>query len=69
MIINNAYACFHVSIGLTGNEIITVVPSTGGLIVSCLTLRDERNPHQPKYNLQQVAEIYQRKGREIFPVQ
>jgi len=43
--------------------------STGGLIVSCLTLRDEKDIHQPKYNLQQIADIYVSKGKVIFPIQ
>jgi uncharacterized protein len=42
--------------------------STGGLIVSCLTLRDQKNPQQPKYNLKDIAEIYIQKGKVIFPI-
>lgn len=42
--------------------------STGGLIACCLTLRDEKDPAQPKYSLQQVADIYTNHGSTIFPV-
>lgn len=42
--------------------------STGGLIASCMTLRDEQNTNTAKYNLQQIADIYITKGKIIFPV-
>ncbi len=42
--------------------------STGGLIAGCLTLRDEQHPDQPKFTLQQIADIYTTKGNIIFPV-
>lgn len=42
--------------------------STGGLIACCLTLRDEKDPSQPKYSVEQVADIYTSYGSTIFPV-
>lgn len=42
--------------------------STGGLLACCLTLRDEQDPSQPKYSLQQIADIYTNYGSTIFPV-
>lgn len=42
--------------------------STGGLIACCLTLRHEQQPDQPKYTLQQIADIYTNKGKIIFPI-
>lgn len=42
--------------------------STGGLIASCMSLRDEQNTNTAKYNLQQIADIYITKGKIIFPV-
>jgi patatin-like phospholipase/acyl hydrolase len=39
--------------------------STGGLIVSCLTLR---NGNGPKYTLEDIANIYTRQGKVIFPI-
>jgi patatin-like phospholipase/acyl hydrolase len=42
--------------------------STGGLIASCLTLRDRKDPEKPMYNLKDIAEIYIQKGKVIFPI-
>jgi patatin-like phospholipase/acyl hydrolase len=42
--------------------------STGGLIACCLAMRDEQHPEQPKYNLEQIADIYSKKGKLIFPI-
>lgn len=42
--------------------------STGGLIACLLSIRDETRPKQPKYSLQQVADIYAEKGKIIFPI-
>lgn len=42
--------------------------STGGLIASLLTLRDEVQPDKPKYTLQEVANMYAEKGEIIFPI-
>src|SRR5262245_35880737 len=42
--------------------------STGGLIVSCLTLRDKSNPAKPQYSLEEIANMYVTRGKDIFPV-
>ena len=42
--------------------------STGGLIVSCLTLRDDNEQDKPKYNLEEIADIYITKSNVIFPI-
>ncbi len=57
---------------LTGKKVHDVFDmiagtSTGGLIACCLTLRDETHPAQPKYSLEQIADIYTRYGNTIFP--
>lgn len=41
--------------------------STGGLIASCMTLRDEQQPDKPKYSLEEIADIYITKSNVIFP--
>jgi uncharacterized protein len=58
---------------LTGKPILDTFDmvagtSTGGLIASCLTLRNETKHNRPKYNLQDIAEIYIQKGKVIFPI-
>jgi len=40
--------------------------STGGLLVSCMTLHDAEN--QPKYTLDEIADIYINQGDIIFPI-
>ncbi|HEY9048883.1 MAG TPA: patatin-like phospholipase family protein [Ohtaekwangia sp.] len=40
--------------------------STGGLLVSCMTLRDSKG--QPKYSLDDIGSIYINKGDIIFPI-
>jgi patatin-like phospholipase/acyl hydrolase len=42
--------------------------STGGLITSCMALRDEQDPARPKFTIQQIEDIYTTKGSTIFPV-
>jgi uncharacterized protein len=42
--------------------------STGGLIVSCLTLRKE-GTSQPLYTLEELSKMYTEYGSTIFPVQ
>lgn len=59
---------------LTGKKILDTFDflagtSTGGLIVSCLTLQNGQQPAQPKYALDQIADIYVKKGGVIFPLQ
>lgn len=41
--------------------------STGGLIAAALTVPDATRPSLPKYNLQQVIDIYLKDGQRIFP--
>ncbi len=58
---------------LTGKKIqdsfdMFVGTSTGGLIACCLSLRDEKNAANPKFNLQDIANIYSTKSKTIFPV-
>lgn len=58
---------------LTGKKILDTFDflagtSTGGLIASCLTLRNQQQPLQPKYTLDQIADIYINKGKVIFPI-
>lgn len=42
--------------------------STGGLIVSCLTLKEHPDSTQPKYTLEDLAKIYTTDGSTIFPI-
>src|SRR5439155_36259 len=42
--------------------------STGGLIAAFLTLKDEKNPSQPKYGLDTLENIYTQQGNTIFPL-
>lgn len=42
--------------------------STGGLIACCLTLRNDKQPHLPKYSLADICDIYVQKGSTIFPI-
>ena len=42
--------------------------STGGLLASCLTIRDDKYPGQPKFPLDKIADIYIDHGKEIFPI-
>ena len=42
--------------------------STGGLIVSCLTLKEHPDSTEPKYNLEDLAKIYTTDGGTIFPI-
>jgi patatin-like phospholipase/acyl hydrolase len=42
--------------------------STGGLITSCLTLKDAPSSPLPKYSLEDLAKIYVDDGAIIFPI-
>jgi patatin-like phospholipase/acyl hydrolase len=42
--------------------------STGGLIVSCLTLKETPGSTRPKYTLEDLANIYTTDGSTIFPI-
>jgi len=42
--------------------------STGGLIVSCLTLKETPESTKPKYTLDDLAKIYTTDGSTIFPI-
>jgi patatin-like phospholipase/acyl hydrolase len=42
--------------------------STGGLLVSCMTLRKAQGSTMPLYSLEEIADIYTRNGRTIFPI-
>ncbi len=42
--------------------------STGGLIVSCITLKDHPDSTTPKYTLEDLAKIYTTDGSTIFPI-
>ena len=42
--------------------------STGGLLVSCMTLRNDQDRSKPLYSLEQIAEIYTKEGATIFPI-
>ena len=41
--------------------------STGGLITCAITLKDFQNPHLAKYSLDDIMEVYLKRGKEIFP--
>lgn len=41
--------------------------STGGLITSAITLKDDNIANQAKYTLDNIMEVYLRRGKEIFP--
>jgi patatin-like phospholipase/acyl hydrolase len=43
--------------------------STGGLIAACLTLRNPASPEVPLYSLDHIAELYENRGKDIFPIQ
>ncbi len=42
--------------------------STGGLIVSCLTVKEKPDAPKPKYTVEDLAQIYTTKGSTIFPI-
>ena len=41
--------------------------STGGLIVSCMNLKDRADSVQPRYSLPQIVDMYVNDGNTIFP--
>jgi len=41
--------------------------STGGLITCAITLKDFQNPNSSKYTLDDIMEVYVKRGKEIFP--
>ncbi len=42
--------------------------STGGLLVSCMTLRNDKDRSKPLYSLESIADIYTKEGKTIFPI-
>lgn len=58
---------------LTGKRVhetfdMMVGTSTGGLIVACLTLRDQKQYDQVRYRLSEIADVYILQGHQIFPI-
>lgn len=42
--------------------------STGGLLACCLTIKDDKDPTNPKYTLRDIVDLYLKRGNEIFPI-